>query len=404
LVPAIVKVGVSYLNNPKQVASILVKVGHRGMKEIVDVKGRHLVRQNRCPYLDKNKPSCGCDKDLHVDISQPVVRFNEFNDSSLDFTMWVYVRDYGAQFKTKTDLRMIMYEEFKRYDIRIPWPIRTIYQGDEKKEDEEIREKESEVKVFPDGESKITLKGKISRNKTIIVQSIYPPVDSNLIQALSLISKAKDHSNEVVVVVPYLGYSRQDREFLPGEIVTMKILGRLFKGAGASKIIVVDIHSKIGLKHFKIKSENISAISDLVKYFKKINLRNPLVVSPDQGGKERAKEFASEFDSEFIALKKQRDRKTGKVKIKTEGLDIVDRDVILVDDMISTGGSIIKATEFLKKQKCKRVFVACTHALLMNNAEKKIRKAGVAKIISTNTIPGKTSIVDISSTIAKALK
>ena len=262
----------------------------------------------------------------------------------------------------------------------------------------------SEVKVFPDGESKITLKGKLSRNKTIIVQSIYPPVDSNLIQVLSLISKAKDHSNEVVVVAPYLGYARQDREFLPGEIVTMKILGRLFKGAGASKIIVVDIHSKIGLKHFKIKSENISAISDLVKYFKKINLRNPLVVSPDQGGKERAKEFASEFDSEFIALKKQRDRKTGKVKIKTEGLDIVDRDVILVDDMISTGGSIIKATEFLKKQKCKRVFVACTHALLMNNAEKKIRKAGVAKIISTNTIPGKTSIVDISSTIAKALK
>jgi ribose-phosphate pyrophosphokinase len=243
----------------------------------------------------------------------------------------------------------------------------------------------SEVKVFPDGESKITLKGKISKSKTIVVQSIYPPVDSNLIQALSLISKANDYSSEVVVVVPYLGYARQDREFLPGEIV--------------------DIHSKIGLKHFKIKSENISAISDLVKYFKKINLRNPLVVSPDQGGKDRAREFASEFKSEFIALNKQRDRKTGKVKIKTEGLDkVVDRDVILVDDMISTGGSIIKATEFLKKQKCKRVFVACTHALLMNDAEKKIRKAGVSKIISTNTIPGKTSIVDISSTIAKAIK
>jgi small-conductance mechanosensitive channel len=142
LVPAIVKVGVSYLNNPKQVASILVKVGKRGMKEIIDVKGRHLVRQNRCPYLDKNKPSCGCDKDLHVDITQPVVRFSEFNDSSLDFSMWVYVRDYGAQFKTKTDLRMIMYEEFKRYDIRIPWPIRTVYQGDEKKEFEEISEKD----------------------------------------------------------------------------------------------------------------------------------------------------------------------------------------------------------------------------------------------------------------------
>ena len=263
----------------------------------------------------------------------------------------------------------------------------------------------SEVKIFPDGESKITLKGKLSKGKTIVVQSIYPPVDSNLIHALSLISKAKDYSNEVLVVTPYLGYARQDREFLPGEIVTMKILGKLFKGAGASKVIVVDIHSKIGLKHFKIKSENISAIPDLARYFKKINLKNPLVVSPDQGGKERAKEFAQKFGSESIALKKLRNRKTGKVQIKTDGLDEVrGRDVILVDDMISTGGSIIKATEFLKKQKCNRVFVACTHALLMNGAEKKIKNSGVSRIISTNTIPGKTSIVDISSTIAKAIK
>jgi ribose-phosphate pyrophosphokinase len=143
----------------------------------------------------------------------------------------------------------------------------------------------------------------------------------------------------------------------------------------------------------------------LAKYFKKINLKNPLVVSPDQGGKERAKEFAKQFGSEFIALSKTRDRKTGKVKIKTTGLDEVKgRDLILVDDMISTGGSIVKATEFLKKQKCNRVFVACTHGLLMNSAEKKIRKAGVSKIISTNTIPGKTSIVDISNTVIKAIK
>ena len=142
LVPAIVKVGVSYLNNPRQVASILVKVGKRGMNEILDGKGKHLIRQKKCPYLNENKPSCGCDKELHVEVTQPVVRFNEFNDSSLDFSMWVYVRDYGAQFKTKTDLRMIMYEEFKKYDIRIPWPIRTVYQGDEKKEQIEIDEKD----------------------------------------------------------------------------------------------------------------------------------------------------------------------------------------------------------------------------------------------------------------------
>ena len=262
----------------------------------------------------------------------------------------------------------------------------------------------SEIRIFPDGESKITLIGSISKKKSIVVQSMYPPVDTNLVQVLSLISKVKEVSSEVIAVIPYMGYARQDKEFLPGEIVTMKVLGELFKGAGASKIIAVDIHSVIGFKHFTIKTRNVSAISELVKYFKKLSLKNPLVVSPDQGGKERAKEFAKEFDSEYIALEKKRDRKTGKVEIKTKNIEeVAGRDLILVDDMISTGGSIIKATQFLKKQKCKRVYVACTHALLMNDAEKKIKKSGVTSIISTNTIPGKTSLVDVSSTIAKAI-
>lgn len=262
----------------------------------------------------------------------------------------------------------------------------------------------SEIRTFPDGESKITLIGKISKKRSIVIQSIFPPVDTNLVQILSLITKAKENSSQVDVVVPYMGYARQDREFLPGEIVTMKVLAKLFKGAGASKITVVDIHSLIGLKYFSNKTQNISAIPDLAKYFKKLRLKNPLIISPDQGGKLRAKEFAKEFNSDYIALEKARDRKTGKVKIKTTNLsEVKNRDLILVDDMISTGGSLIKATQFLKKQKCKRIYVACTHALLINDAEKKIKKAGVTSIISTNTIPGRTSKVDISNTIAKAI-
>jgi small-conductance mechanosensitive channel len=150
LVPAIVDVGVSYLNDPKQVSAILVKVGKRALIEIKDPSGHHLARQIRCPYLDQNKPSCGCDKDIHVDISQPTVRFNKFNDSALDFAVIVYVRDYGSQFKMKSDMRVIMYEEFKKYDIRIPWPIRTVYQGDEKREAQEIAEYESKRKQVVD--------------------------------------------------------------------------------------------------------------------------------------------------------------------------------------------------------------------------------------------------------------
>jgi len=138
IVPAEIEVGVSYLNDPKQVAAILMKVGTRALKEVKDKKEKHLAIQSKCPNLDDNKPSCGCDKSFILDLEQPTVRFTKFNDSSLDFTLWVYVRDYGSQFKMETDMRMMIYEEFKKYDIRIPWPIRTIYQGDEKKEADEI--------------------------------------------------------------------------------------------------------------------------------------------------------------------------------------------------------------------------------------------------------------------------
>ncbi len=139
LVPASIDVGVSYLNDPRQVEAVLIKIGKRAMNEVKDGVGHHLARQKRCPYLDEHKQSCGCDKELNVDVGDgPVVRFNNFSDSSLDFGLRVFVRDYGSQFRMKSDMRAIMYEEFKKYDIRIPWPIRTIYQGDEKREAKEI--------------------------------------------------------------------------------------------------------------------------------------------------------------------------------------------------------------------------------------------------------------------------
>ncbi|NDF34622.1 MAG: ribose-phosphate diphosphokinase [Nitrosopumilaceae archaeon] len=261
----------------------------------------------------------------------------------------------------------------------------------------------SELRVFPDGESKVTISAK-PKGKIIVVNSTYPPVDSNFIQTISLVSKARQFSSQVICVIPYMGYARQDREFLPGEIVTLSVIAKLLSAAGASKVIVVDMHSMLGLKLFKIPIKNVSAVPELANYFKKLRLKDPLVVSPDLGGKERAAEFAKFYGTDYIALQKQRDRKTGKVQIMTANLDgVKDRDLVLVDDMISTGGSIVKATEFLKKQKCGKVFVACTHALLIDNAEKKIKKSGVSAIISANTIPGSVSVVDVSGVIAKAI-
>jgi len=262
----------------------------------------------------------------------------------------------------------------------------------------------TEKKVFPDGESKITINQIPKKSIVVVVQSTYPPVDSNLLELLSIVSKVQKFSSKVYAVIPYMGYARQDREFLGGEIVTIGVVGKLLRAAGVKKVLTVDIHSKIALKELKISSENVSAMDVLVKHFKKLKMKEPLVVSPDMGGQERAKKFANLLKTDFIALKKHRDRKTGKVNILSDKVDVKNRDLVLVDDMISTGGSIVKATQFLKKQKCRRVFVACTHALLVNDAAKKIKKAGVSQIVSTNTIPGESAKVDVSRVIADALK
>ena len=263
---------------------------------------------------------------------------------------------------------------------------------------------ETETKIFPDGESKITLQKIPKKSVVLIVQSTYPPVDTNLLQALSIISQVRKISSKTFVIMPYMGYARQDKQFLSGEVITMSVVAKMLQSAGAKKVIVVDIHSNTALNHFNIPTENISAIPELAKYFKKLNLKNPLVVSPDAGGSSRSKKFASLLKSDFIVLKKHRDRKTGRVSIQTTKADVQGKDLIIVDDMISTGGSVIKAAQFLKKQKCKRVFVACTHGLLVGDAEKKIRKAGVSRIISTNTIPGNTSKVDVSGILAKSVQ
>jgi len=152
---------------------------------------------------------------------------------------------------------------------------------------------EAKTRVFPDGESKITF-GHLPKNSIVlVVQSTYPPVDTNLLQALSIISQVRKISSKIYAIIPYMGYARQDRQFLSGEIVTMSIIARMIHAAGAKKVVAVDIHSKTALNHFKIPKENVSAIPELAKYFKKMKLKNALVDSPDMGGALRAKKFAS---------------------------------------------------------------------------------------------------------------
>ncbi|MCV0400118.1 MAG: ribose-phosphate diphosphokinase [Nitrosarchaeum sp.] len=263
----------------------------------------------------------------------------------------------------------------------------------------------TELKIFHDGESKLTIKGMKKAQKIIVVQSTHTPVDTNLIRAFSLIHQARQMSSEVIAVIPYMGYAKQDKEFLKGEIITISVIAKLLKAAGATKLIVVDIHSNEELKFFKIPSKNLSAVPLLANHFAKIELHQPLVVSPDLFWENKAKEFAKILNCEYIALNKQRNRKTGELIIKSSRIPKANfQDMILLDDMVSTGGSIVKAIKFLKKKNLGRIYVACTHAVLSGNAENRLKKAGVCKIISTNTISGKYALVDLSGIISKIIQ
>ena len=261
----------------------------------------------------------------------------------------------------------------------------------------------SATRIFPDGEGKTTLDSTPPAGTLVVVQSTCPPVDSNMLQALSLIHTARKHSRNVIAVVPYMGYARQDREFLPGEIITLEVIADLLQKAGAAKVITVDIHSKIGLDRFGIPVTNVSAIPELAAYFGQTHLRDPLVVSPDLGGSERAGRFATLVGLDHTVLTKRRDRTTGMISVEKKDLQVVGRDVILVDDMISTGGSIVKSAEFLQSRGCGRILVACTHALLVDGAESRLLDAGVKEIVCTNTIPGAVCKVDVSGIIAEAI-
>ncbi|MFN3654986.1 MAG: ribose-phosphate diphosphokinase, partial [Candidatus Nitrosotenuis sp.] len=133
---------------------------------------------------------------------------------------------------------------------------------------------ESSLRVFPDGESKLTINGTPRKGKIVVVQSTPPPVDTSILHALSLISKAKKWSSQIIAAIPYLGYMRQDMEFLKGEVVTSRLVAGLFGSVGASKIITVDIHSKLALNYFSVPILNLSATEKLATYIKRINLQN----------------------------------------------------------------------------------------------------------------------------------
>jgi ribose-phosphate pyrophosphokinase len=260
------------------------------------------------------------------------------------------------------------------------------------------------LRIFSDGESNIKL-SKVGKN-CVIVQSTHPPTDTHLIQLLMIAKKCTDDgAQHVCAVIPYLGYARQDRAFLEGEVVSISLVAKLFESVGIKHIITVDIHSQLAMSYFG-SIQNISSVPLLADYASnKMKLRNPIAVSPDAGGTNRAKEFARHLNTDVLVLKKSRHRVTGDVTVdESLDIDISKRDAIVIDDIISSGSSLIKAAEVLNKKGIGRIYAMCAHALLIGDAAQKIKSAGVEDIVSTNSVPSHYSKVDLSPEIALALK
>lgn len=265
-----------------------------------------------------------------------------------------------------------------------------------------------EHKIFPDGESYIRYPTTNLRDDIILVQSLYPPQDKHFVELLLMLKTAKEFgAKKVITVVPYLAYARQDKRFLEGEAISINVILEAIEHFGTDAFITVDIHNPDSLKKLSIPYVNTSAVKPLTEYVRDKfihDISNTIVLSPDKGGIKRARKAAQILGVSYDYIEKVRDRVTGEVKALPKELSVQGKTVFIIDDIISTGGTIALATHSVLERGAKEVYVACTHALLVKNALERMYKAGVKEVVSTVSVPSPISKVRIGNIIVEALR
>jgi ribose-phosphate pyrophosphokinase len=258
-------------------------------------------------------------------------------------------------------------------------------------------------KIFPDGESYVRLEGDM-RDEVAIVQTTSPPQDSRLMQLALMADAAKrSGAKKITAVVPYLAYARQDRAFLQGEAVSIETIASMLKVAGVDALVTVNVHQQMVLDRLPFPAKSVSAIPLLAEYFKNRRFSDFFVIAPDKGAVHIAEEAGRVLGTGYGYLDKQRDRYTGQVSMEKKTFNVKGKTVIIFDDIISTGGTIVAAAKILKDQGAEKVYTACVHPLLVGDAEKRILDAGVEEVIGTDSIPSRVSKVSLASLIAREL-
>jgi ribose-phosphate pyrophosphokinase len=268
-----------------------------------------------------------------------------------------------------------------------------------------------EIFKFPDGEERIRILDKVLDEDVFVVQSTSTPVNENYMELFLIVDALKrSGARSIKAIIPYLGYQRQDHIFRVGEAVSLEVVATLLKWGGVDEVISFDLHSIKTPEIFKIKLTHLSALPIFAEKIKKIG-GNTTLVSPDMGGIRRIKILSEMLSNmQFITIEKNRDLVTGTITMN-EISSSVKENALIVDDMISTGGTILTAANLLKKKGAKKVYVFATHAVFSKDAVKILNSPQIEKVFVTDTvyIPNekrfpKLEILSVSKMIAESIK
>ena len=239
---------------------------------------------------------------------------------------------------------------------------------------------------FSDGECQPSFEESVRGARVFIIGSTHP-TSENLMEMLLMIDAAKRASaKHITAVMPYFGWARQDRKDKPRVPIAAKLVANLLETAGATRVITMDLHADQIQGFFEIPVDHLYASTIFVPYIKSLNLENLCIASPDMGGSKRAHSYAKFLNSDVVICYKQRKKANVIEKMELIG-DVEGKNVILVDDMVDTAGTLVKASEIMKDKGAVSVRAICTHAILSGNAVEKVENSPMEELIVTDSIP-----------------
>lgn len=264
---------------------------------------------------------------------------------------------------------------------------------------------------FSDGETTVSLNETVRGADVFVIQPTCPPANDNLMELLIIIDALKRASaGRINAVIPYYGYARQDRKAKAREPITSKMVADLITVAGADRVISMDLHAAQLQGYFDIPVDHLLGGPILADYFREKLGKDTVIVSPDLGGVQRVRSFANILDLPIAIIEKRRPKANVSEVMNVIG-DIEGKDVVLVDDIIDTAGSMTKAAEVLKEFGAKRVYACCSHAVLSGPAIERIENSVIEKLVVTDTIPlsedkkiDKIEVVSVAPIFAQAIK